>query len=133
MARAEVMIDIGEQMIGMWFVSLPVGDWLCGVWRDDKDRVRAAYRFRYYDVNRPGSPWDNDKKNWYGIATNEKETDAVVVSKFNAIANELAASAKSEVNDFVDMRGLKTVSERAGLLLKYHWCQLEQFEIERKS
>lgn len=56
-------IEFTERTLGVWFVTIPNGDYLAHVCRTEDGGAELQYRFRYYHS---AEPWDEkDVKNWY--------------------------------------------------------------------
>jgi hypothetical protein len=58
-----VSIEFTDALQALWFVEIPGGDWLCGLYSRRDGRFDMTYRFRWY---RGPAVWDsNDVKNWF--------------------------------------------------------------------
>jgi hypothetical protein len=58
------MIEINDDMLGIWFVSWKDTDWMAGAWKTSTG-PHASYRFRYYKDEHAFN--SKDDKSWYDL------------------------------------------------------------------
>lgn len=113
--------EVDENLIGIWFVTLPKGDWMGAMSRvpGDRDRFQLTYRFRWY--RGPGVFDDSkDEKNWWRM---EADNIAKGVDVMHAAASVMADRAKRSGEKGIGemwelLRGTGTVEQFMKQLLK---------------
>jgi major membrane immunogen (membrane-anchored lipoprotein) len=86
-----VSIEITDRTQGIWYVTIPDGDWMGHIEAQDGGRVKVLYRFRYY---KGPEIWDSkDVRNWYSAEADDL-TKAVEVMR--VVTQKLKASGGGE-------------------------------------
>jgi len=92
------MLKLDENVVGIWYVQLPEGDWLASVFMED-DKPCLEYRFRYYVDDKS---FDSaDEKNWYRMQPTGPADLNKLVETVRVIAGLTAARGKSEVYELM--------------------------------
>ena len=99
------MIEITQRTVGLWYVTLPSGDWMGAVDALDGGRFKMTYRFRYYRDTKVFSD-SKDVKNWY---SGEGDDFGHAVRAMREIVRLLKRTGGGE--SFENLRGDSSVDE----------------------
>jgi len=105
------MIELNENTLGIWSVSLPVpGDWM-GTLQRDGERLKLICRFRWY---RDDKTFDSeDEKRWYEVTLGAHWSVSAAIESVRDLVRKMPAKeAHWEL-----IRGERSVEELAQLLL----------------
>lgn len=89
-------IIFNDNILGVWYVTIPNGDYLAAVSRCKDGGAFLQYRFRYYNSE---EPWDEkDEKHWYE-ARSKDQTKVVAHASF--VAKTLANASKGKIWELI--------------------------------
>jgi len=121
------MIEIDENIIGLWFASIPNGDLMAALSRRANGNLEINYRFRYY---RDEKVWDKDKKNWYRVVLKGHDEEHVLTTMRAMFMMTQVRNGADPLGYYELLRGSMTPKEFAEELQKSHFAHVQNLSME---
>src|SRR5882724_407349 len=120
------MIEINENIIGLWFASIEkgTGDLMAALSRRKDGALELNYRFRYY---RDEKVWDSkDKKSWYHAVLKGEDVEHVLKTMRTMFAMSQMRNGANPLGYYELLRGTMTPKEFMEKLAKSHFAHVQR-------
>jgi hypothetical protein len=120
-------IEIGDNTLGIWFVSWGTADWMGAVWRTPQGGVEGAYRFRYYRDSEAFN--SKDEKSWYDLKpTGDQQDENDWIGAMSKMSEVIAHAQKGKKWEL--LRGSLSTHEFMEAFTKLPFAHVKTLSLE---